>query len=331
MQGVTPERSSSTTPLAFEDIYRAYAAELRKWLHRLQLSQHDAEDAAQEAWLVFAAHPERIPTDSKEAQKELRRIASNIARSMVRRAARNAARRELAQLDELRGVSHVEQLDNISELMDAIDQLDENSRELFIASKILKYEITEIAAMTDIKEDAIWLRVWNACAKLRKILAKNQKRDERRGVLIAPAEIEIAPETRAAMCALWSLDGRMPNFGGPKDPPPPPIPSFANASPIVNAARGITLKVNQAILLVLLLLTSAGIVALYFFWEPARPDTARAGLRVPPDPIVDEINDVVDERVPGTTSARAPTPTESLNKDALRALQLDGSGVTRSE
>lgn len=331
MQGVNPERSSSTTTAAFEDIYRAYAVELHKWLHRLQLSQQDAEDAAQEAWLVFAAHPERIPTDSKEAQKELRRIASNIARSMVRRAARNADRRDMTQPDELRGeISHVEQLENISELMDAIDQLDESSRELFIASKILKYELPEIAAMTDIKEDAIWLRVWNACAKLRKILAKNQKRDERRGVLIAPAEIEIAPETRAAMCALWSLDGRMPKFGGPKDPPPPPIPSFANASPIVNAARGITLKVNQAILLVLLLLTSAGIVALYFFWEPARPDTARAGLRVPPDPIVEEINDVVEGSAPGTTSARARTPTESLNKDALRALQLDGSGITRS-
>ncbi|MBK9260706.1 MAG: hypothetical protein IPM54_12915 [Polyangiaceae bacterium] len=221
--------------------------------------------------------------------------------------------------------------------MDAIDQLDATNRELFIASKVLEYQLPEIAAMTGLGEDAIWLRVWNACAKIRKTLARNQKRDERRGVIIAPAEIEIAPETRAAMCALWSLEGRMPSFGGPKDPPPPPPPiSFANASPVVKeAARGVTLKVSRAILLVLLVLTSAGIVALYFFWEPAQSDTARTGLRVPQLPNVGEINDV--EEYQGNASAPAPSarastpeaPAKPLGSQERRALRLHGSGLTR--
>ncbi|MBK9260800.1 MAG: sigma-70 family RNA polymerase sigma factor [Polyangiaceae bacterium] len=345
---MTPEQTSHPCAHpAFEDLYQAYGAELRKWLYRMRLSAQDAEDAAQEVWLVVAAHPERIPTSATEAQRELRRIAWTIARTMERRVLRNADRRDRTQPDELQGgISHVEQLDNLSELMDAIDQLDETNRELFIAYKILEYSLPEIAAMTGLGEDAIWLRVWNACAKIRKTLARNQKRDERRGVIIAPAEIEIAPETRAAMCALWSLEGRMPNFGGPKDPPPPPppIPWFANASPVVKeAARGVTLKVSRAILLVLLLLTSAGIVALYFFWNPAQRDTARTGLRVPPLPDVSEINDVVEyeENTSNpassarTSTRKAPTPkastsTESLNEDALRALKLDGSGLTRS-
>ncbi|MBK9260700.1 MAG: hypothetical protein IPM54_12885, partial [Polyangiaceae bacterium] len=82
---MTPERTAHpTAPPTFEDLYRAYAAELPKWLHRYRLSAQEAEDAAQEVWLVVVANPERIPTDPTEAQKELRRMAWTIARAMQR-------------------------------------------------------------------------------------------------------------------------------------------------------------------------------------------------------------------------------------------------------
>jgi len=342
-EGVTPERTSPpTVPRTFEDLYEAYAVELQRWLHWLRLSPQDAEDAAQDVWLVVSANLERIPTGQAEARKELVRIATSIARTMRRRAIRNAERHVPVFPEKLRGrLSHVEQLDNLDELMDAIDQLDERLREAFVASKVLGFSYLEIAAMKGVTERTICNRVWSACAQIRKKLGQPDERKDKRGVVIAPAEIEIAPETRAAMCALWSIEGRMPQFGGPKDPPPrPPIPWFANASPVVSqAARGVTLKVNQAILLLLLLLTSAGTVALIWFWEPTKVDSARSGLRVPQTP-VGEINDVVayPAPFPAAPSARAsarafapkatPKTRQTLDDDALN--ELDGPGLTRS-
>ncbi len=228
-----------------------------------------------------------------------------------------------------------------SELLAAIDSLPEHLREMFIANKIEGRGCPEIAAMTNVKEDAIEKRVWNACAQIRyKLGYPDERKGRNRGVVIAPADIEIPIETRAAFCAFWTIKGTMPNFGGPKDPPPPPppIPWFAKASPAVSeTARGVTLKINQSILLVLLFLTSAGTVALVWFWEPAKLDNARAGLRVPQTPAGGEINDVIDAYPPpppAAPSVRAsapkatPKPSQALDDDALG--KLDGPGLTRS-
>jgi hypothetical protein len=225
--------------------------------------------------------------------------------------------------------------------MKAIDQLDEPVRGLFIANKILGIQCPELATMTGLKDDTIWIRVWNACAQIRAMVGLPDERKEKRGVVIAPAEIEIRLETRAAFCAIWSAEGRMPEFGGPKDPPPPPIPWFAKASPAVSeTARAVTLKINQTILLILLFLTSAGTVALIWLWEPAKADNARAGLRVPQTPVGAESNDVVDAypaqapAAPAASSAHVPTPqtapkpSQALDDDALQ--ELDGPGLTRS-
>jgi RNA polymerase sigma factor (sigma-70 family) len=342
LRDVTPERTSQPAPITFEDVYRAYAVELRKWLRRWQLSPQDAEDAAQEIWLVIAAHPERLPTNTTDAQKELRRVASIIARTMQRRAMRTRIQHENACPDDLQGsVSDVEQFDNVTHLIGAIDQLDEPLREVFIASKVLEFSYPEIAAMTGVTERTVSKRVWNACAKVQKTLGQEQSREdksnEKRGVVIAPTQIEIASETRATMCALWSIEGRMPQFGGPKDPPPPPpFPSFVKAAPILSeAARGVTLRVNQTILLILLLFTSAGTVALIWIWEPGKVNTARSGLRMPSEPI-EEIPDVVDEyhgntSPPVQSAQSAPVaPAKPLNSQERRSLRLRGSGHTRS-
>lgn len=338
LRDVTPERTSHpTAPHTFEDVYRAYAVELRKWLQRWRLSPQDAEDAAQEIWLVIAAHPERLPTNTPDAQKELRRVAAIIARTMQRRAMRSRTLHEKAQPDELQGsVSHVEQFDSVTHLMSAIDQLDEPLREVFIASKVLEFSHLEISAMTGVTERTVSKRVWSACAKVQKTLGQEQKSDEKRGVVIAPTQIEIASETRATMCALWTIEGRMPQFGGPKDPPPPPpFHSFANAAPAISeAARGVTLRVNQTILLILLIFASAGTVALIWIWDPAKLDTARSGLRIPKDPI-EEIPDVVDEyqgTSPPVQSAQPVqvAPAKPLNSQERRSLRLDRPAHTRS-
>lgn len=337
---MTPERASPTTPPTFEHLYRAYAVELRRWIHWLHLSPQDAEDVAQEVWLIVSANPARLPTGDVETRKELRRMATNIGRTLRRRAMRNAERHVFVFPEKLQGpISQVEQLDNLDELMDAIDQLDEQLREVFIASKVLELTHPEIAAMTGVTERTVCNRIWSACAQLRKKLGQPDERKDKRGVVIAPTEIEIAPETRAAMCALWSIEGRMPQFGGPKDPPPPPpVPYFANASSaIAESARKVTVKVNQAILLLLILLTSAGTVALIWLWEPAKLDNARSGLHVPQAPAVGEVKDVVDAypaQAPAAPSARAsapqitPKPGQPLDADALQ--ELEGPGLTRS-
>jgi DNA-directed RNA polymerase specialized sigma24 family protein len=333
---VTPERTTNAT---FDDLYRAYAAELPRWFHRLGLSEEQAKDATQTLWLIVTENIHKIPASEPGTKKELSKIAANIARKAQRDVARDNDRYEEANPDELPGcIPNAEQMACASELIKAIDQLDEPNRELFIANKILGYQCPEIAAMTGLKDDTIWIRVWNACAQIRSMVGQPDERKEKRGVVIAPAEIEIPLETRAAFCAIWSVEGRMPNFGGPKDPPPPPIPWFANASPTVSqTARAVTLKINQTVLLILLLLTSAGTVALIWLWEPAKVDNARAALHVPKTPVSGEINDVVEAyptQAPAATSARVSAPkanhkpSQALDDDALN--ELDGSGLTRS-
>lgn len=336
---MTPERTlSPTAPPTFDDLYRAYAAELPKWFHRLGLSQEEARDATQTLWLIVLESRKKITANPLDTKNELSKLAANIAQKARRHAVRDNKRYQVANPDQLPGrVPNPEQMAYASQLLDAIDALPEHQRALFIANKIEGRNCPEIAAMTGLTDGNIWIRVWNACAHLRyKLGLPDDERKEKRGVIIAPADIEIPRQTRAAFCAIWSAEGRMPNFGGPKDPPPPPIPWFANAYPAVSqAARGVTLKVNHAILLLLLLLTSAGTVALIWIWEPAKLDTARSGLRVP-EPI-EEITDVIDE-YQGATSAPVSSalpsipqaPAKPLSSQERRALRLGGSGHTRS-
>ncbi len=333
-----PERTSNAT---FEDLYRAYAAELPRWFYRLGLSQEQARDATQTLWLIVTENIRKMPVSEPDTKNALSKIAANIAKKNRRHAVCDKDRYHVANPDELPGrIPNAEQMACASELIDAIDSLPEHLREMFIANKIEGHEFPEIAAMTNVKEAAISKRVWNACALIRyKLGHSDERKGRKRGVVIAPADIEIPIETRAAFCAIWSAEGCMPNFGGPKDPPPPPppIPWFAKASPVSETARAVTLKINQIILLILILLTSAGTVALIWLWEPAKIDNARAGLHVPKTPVVGEVKDVVDAypaQTPAAPSAHAPTPkaapkpSQALDDDALQ--ELDGPGLTRS-
>lgn len=330
-----PERVTSAT---IGELYRAYHAHLPVWFRRLGLSKEEAKDASQTLWLLVVEKFDGRSANLPNPKNELSRLASNIARNVQRRAVRDKDRHACAIPDELPGsIPNAEDLAYARDLIAAIDQLDDSSRDLFIANKILGYQCPEIAAMTGLTDDTIWIRVWNACAQIQKKLGTSDERKDKPGVVIAPAEIEIARENRAVFCAIWSAEGRMPQFGGPKDPPPPPpFQSFANAAPTISeSARGVTLRVNQTILLILLLFASAGTVALIWIWEPAKLDNARSGLRIPKDPI-EEIPDVVDE-YQGNTSPPVQSaqpvqvaPAKPLNSQERRSLRLDRPAHTRS-
>jgi DNA-directed RNA polymerase specialized sigma24 family protein len=302
----------------------------------LGLSEEQARDATQTLWLIVTENIREIPVSEPGTKKELSKIASNIARKTRRHIVRDNDRYQAANPDELPGcIPNAEQMICASELIDAIDLLPEHLRGMFIANKIEGRACPEIAAMTGVKEDAIEKRVWSACAHIRHKLGLPDERKDKRGVVIAPADIEIPLETRAAFCAIWSVNGTMPNFGGPKDPPPPP-PRIAKAIPVVPDATGKAVsKALEALVIVLLMLTSAGIVALYFFWDPLCPNTARTGLHVPPVHI-DESVDVVDEYEgtmgPPVQSAQPVplAPAKPLGSQDRRALRLKGSGVARS-
>jgi DNA-directed RNA polymerase specialized sigma24 family protein len=330
---VIPERVTSAT---IGELYRAYHAHLPGWFRRLGLSKEEAKDASQTLWLLVVEKFDGGSANLPNSKNELSRLVSNIARNVQRRAVRDKDRHACAIPDELPGsIPNAEDLAYARDLIAAIDQLDDSSRDLFIANKILGYQCPEIAAMTGLTDDTIWIRVWNACAQIQKKLGNSDERKDKRGIVIAPADIEIKRETRAVFCAIWSAEGRMPQFGGPKDPPPP-FPSFVKAAPILSeAARGVTLRVNQTILLILLLFTSAGTVALLWIWEPGKVNTARSGLRMPPEPI-EEIPDVVDEyqgntSPPVQSAQSAPVaPAKPLNSQERRSLRLDRPGHTRS-
>ena len=339
-QQAPSEQAPSPTPL---DIYRTYESVLPGWLYRFGISSTDTEDTMQEVWLGICDGSVPIPKTVQDARLELVKVTRRIAMRTRWREQRDALQ-HVPEPDECADdLDEEEHVVNALGVFNALERLAAPYRELVQEHYVLGYSIADMAKRAKTSESTMRKRVWRATAELEKLRQHDQTQEERpkkkrkSGLLIAPCAMELDPATRATFCAIWDAEGRLPEFGGPKDPPHPPVPWFANALPAVShVARGITLKVSETILVLLLLLTSAGAVALIWFWEPTQVDSARSGLRVPQPPVVSAIDDVepYPAKAPAAPSARAsapkttPKPSQALDDDALD--KLDGSGLTHS-
>jgi RNA polymerase sigma factor (sigma-70 family) len=271
-------------PGSFDDLHQAYAVLLPRWFRRLRVPAVDADDAAQDVWLEVGTNPDQIPTDANGARKALFKLALRVAARLRERANDAENRRHpTTEPDHLATDANIEaRACDALALLEQLDRLDETTRRMLIASKVLGYSDEEIGRELNMTAEAVRVRMWRACAQLSKSLPK---RDERRGVLLAPGVLFIDDEIRAALCAIWSAEGRMPAFGGPKGPPPPPPPflpmSKVGALPL-SLPLGLTPKLVALALLVSLPLLGGLALILALLMRPReRPPLARSGLYTP--------------------------------------------------
>lgn len=181
-------------------------------------------------------------------------------------------------------------------LFDALEKLDDHERWLVKECKIDGRTHADVAQQLGLTEDTIRNRIWRAMARLLAIFEgeKSDGKGEKRGAVIAPLLFEFTDKERAVFSAIWNAEGRVPAFGGgpPNSPPPPPpvVPPVVPVAPVVSAAVGSAVSaVTIAIVLVLLVFFPAGIVAIYYFWDPPIAQTANKGLRVPSVNVVEDV------------------------------------------
>ena len=312
-------------PGSFDDLHQAYAVLLPRWFRRLRVPAVDADDAAQDVWLEVGTNPDQIPTDANGARKALFKLALRVA-ARLRERANNAENRRhpTTEPDHLATDANIEaRACDALALLEQLDRLDETTRRMLIASKVLGYSDQEIGRELKMTAEAVRVRTWRACAQLSKSLPK---RDERRGVLLAPGVLFIDDEIRAALCAIWSAEGRMPAFGGPKGPPPPPPPFFpvSKLGALPLSLPALTPKLVALALLVSLPLLGGLALVLALLMRPReRPPLARSSHFTPSitvDVSCSESTPSPATTTPSTSSSARKPYAQGLDTQALEAL-----------
>lgn len=338
---------------SFLDLYRRYAEFLPRWFRYLRLCDRDAADAAQEVWAEIGKNPEQIPATPRDAQIALFKLAARVADRLRHRAAREAARLDDTRApDELAPEGDIEeQAADALALMEALDALDPQTRRLVVASRVYDRTDREIAEEEGLTPSGVQSRVWRTCAELwRQVRGhRDEEKDRRRGALLLPGTLVIRPEFKAAMCAIWEAEGRLPSFGGPGGPggpphPPPPSPPFPPRVPAAPSVPWIAMGpvgvfLALLILVVVVVVAPAGLVMITLqVVESDEPLRARAGPDVTPF-VLDELDPTGEAQPPSshpleeapappspcsTSSASASTagPGGTLSPEALKRLRI---------
>jgi RNA polymerase sigma-70 factor (ECF subfamily) len=154
---------SQPVELTLEDVYRDHFDFVFRQASRLGGPGIDAEDAAQEVFMVVARKLDTFDSTSL-ITTWLYGITLNVVRSLRRRA---RIRRvfELGQTEEAKSDAPVRSLDR-AEVLDAhriayaiLDKLAPKKREAFILAEFEGLSCEEIAALTGSKTETIWSRL----------------------------------------------------------------------------------------------------------------------------------------------------------------------------
>ena len=164
MMPVDREKSrSQPAPLSLEDVYRDHFDFVFRQAARLGGPGIDAEDAAQEVFMVVARKLETFDATSL-ITTWLYGITLNVVRSLRRRA-RIRRLFELGQTEErksdvpVRSVDRVEVLDAHRIAYAVLDKLAPKKREAFILAEFEGLSCEEIAQLSGSKTETIWSRL----------------------------------------------------------------------------------------------------------------------------------------------------------------------------
>jgi len=276
-------------------------AAFEQWMQRSGRCRNsaEAEDIRQEIRLALWEIKD-VPATRDEARLIFLRLASRFESR-----ARRQVFRQGALIDQPEELAEAIERDAVRSLalFNALEKLSDHERWLVKECKIEERSHSEVARQLGVSDHTVGNRLWRAMTKLFAILKDEEKKLEKSQKslgLIAPLAFDFTETQRAAFHAIWTAEGRIPTFGdGPSDPPPGPPPIVpgvppAAVAPVVSAAAGgVVSAVAVAIVLALLAVVPTSIVAIYYFWDPPRVQTATKGLRAPPTNVIEDADPVV--------------------------------------
>ncbi len=159
---------------AFVDLVHAHADWLHRYLAGLMGSLHDAEDCAQEVFLrAWCALPRYAPKDRAEERALLRTIAMRTAFNAMR--ARRAKKRTAPPADTppAAWALHAEMnadRETAQTVLAALAELPHIYREVLVLRYFEDLSVAEIAALLDLGESAVKMRLARARKAMRSVL-----------------------------------------------------------------------------------------------------------------------------------------------------------------
>jgi RNA polymerase sigma-70 factor (ECF subfamily) len=169
--------------MTLEDVYRDHFDFVYRQAARLGGPGIDAEDAAQEVFMVVARKLDTFDASSL-VTTWLYGITLNVVRSLRRRA-RIRRLFELGQRHELakqeapvRSIDRAEVVDAHRIAYEILDKLAPKKREAFILSEFEGLSCEEIAQLTDTKTETVWSRLHYARKEFTARLAARTRRDK---------------------------------------------------------------------------------------------------------------------------------------------------------
>jgi RNA polymerase sigma-70 factor, ECF subfamily len=177
------EKSRSLpAPLTLEDVYRDHFDFVFRQAARLGGPAIDAEDAAQEVFMVVARKLDTFDASSL-ITTWLYGITLNVVRSLRRRA-RIRRLFELGQGDErsevpVRSIDRAEVVDAHRIAYAILDKLAPKKREVFILAEFEGLSCEEIAQLVGTKTETVWSRLHYARKEFAERLAARTRKDGR--------------------------------------------------------------------------------------------------------------------------------------------------------
>jgi RNA polymerase sigma-70 factor (ECF subfamily) len=164
-------------PAAFDELYRRHHARVWAFLMRLTGRLSDAEDLFQETWLAAARHAKRLAPDS-DPLPWLYTIARNQHRSARRFVLFDTRKRELFAFEPIAPPQlpdeHADARARGRALAEAFDDLPEAHREVLLLCLVEGLDTRQVAAILDLREDAVRKRLSRARAELASRLEARQ-------------------------------------------------------------------------------------------------------------------------------------------------------------
>ena len=165
---------------AFDEVYRLHGPRIFRFLHGLTGSRSIAEDLFQDTWLAAARNAHRLRDDT-QLLRWLFTIARNKHKNSLRFAAVDRQRHEGARLDLPIARGPDENADaraRTSRLERSLARLPEAHREILLLYFVEELDTAEVAAVLELREDAVRKRLSRARAELARLMQDPEPRGE---------------------------------------------------------------------------------------------------------------------------------------------------------
>ena len=163
-------QKSLCDPPEFEQAFRAHAQTLRNFLFYKGASSAEAEDLMQEAFIRLWKNCAKVPAE--KARAFLFKVGGNLFlnekahEKVILKFEREQVSSKSAPSPEF----EMEEKEFMDQLEEAISNLSEGQREVFLLNRIEKMTYAEIAALLGVSQKAIEKRMHKALLKLRDAL-----------------------------------------------------------------------------------------------------------------------------------------------------------------